>query len=250
MKWIFCAAFCLIFVFSKAQLVNTEKLRKKQKEDGLSGEVRINGSFLKNTVPIYRLSYFGRLELRKGTNRFMLFTNLNFSEADGTNFVNNGYTHLRYNKNLGEAVTLEVFSQAQYNQIQKIRGRFLQGIGPRFRLVENDSTRFFVGVLYMYEHEEISEGAEFNRHHRMSSYLTVGYAFSKIFSVDHITYYQPRIDFLDDYRIVTETILGFKVSKHLSFQASFNLLYDSSPPDSKGVPRSIFSISNGLSYTF
>ncbi|MEM6768170.1 MAG: DUF481 domain-containing protein [Bacteroidota bacterium] len=250
MKWIFCAAFFLSFVLTQAQLVNTEKLRKDKKEDGFSGEVSLNGSFLRNTRSIYRAGSFSRLEYRKAASRLMLFTSFNFSEADKKSLVNNGYLHLRFNRELNDNLTLEAFSQVQYNQIQIIRARMIQGIGPRFKLIQNDTLSMFVGSLYMYEYEEISDDLQLNKHYRLSTYISCGYAFSKTFSLDHITYYQPRPDRFRDYRILTETLLTFTLYQNLSFQFSFNLLFDSKPPDPTSIPESIYSIANGLSYTF
>ena len=44
-------------------------------------------------------------------------------------------------------------------------------------------------------------------------------------------YYQPRIDLLGDYRILTDLGLEVKLSQYLRLVESLNLMYDSAPPD-------------------
>jgi len=166
-------------------------------------------------------------------------------------FVNNGFGHLRYNLKINSVITWEAFLQSQFNKVQEVRFRQLTGTGPRFRVVQKDSIQLFFGLLYMYEYEETSGQVEivYNRDHRLSNYLSLGFQPTAYLSINHISYFQPNLrDFNNDFRISSETTLDVQLSAKLSLRTYFQLVYDEKPPI--GVPRTMYSLTNGLSWRF
>lgn len=269
MKCIFTSITCLFIIFSfsvSAQVVNTEKLRKNLTEKGWAGKIDLNFGLTRNTIKIIRTNPILRFEYYNNKNRIISFSSLNLSRAS-TNFVNDGYTHLRYNYEIIPYFIWEGFAQAQYNEIQLIGYRQLVGTGPRFKLWDNDTTRLYGGLLYMYDYEESrqEEGffQEIQRDHRLSMYLSFGYALSSQFSFEHISYYQPRLFIIGDFRVATETSFNIKLNENLGFSLIFSLWYDGDPPkirEAEPDPMStaevreavnlIYTLSNSLSYNF
>ncbi|RMG20242.1 MAG: DUF481 domain-containing protein [Bacteroidetes bacterium] len=248
MKKIWC--YCLLFICwqAQAQIVNTERLRINSAENGWTGNVDFSLNFTRNTRSITQGGMRSRLEYLWHKQRLMFFNDLSISRADTDNLINKAFQHIRYNYGFSPGLTLEAFGQVQYNQIQKIGFRSLLGGGPRFKLIQNDSTSLFLGSLYMYEYEQLTGREAFTRTHRMSFYLSAAYSVNQIFSLNHITYYQPSISQPADFRLSTESSLNLTLTKRLVFKLIFQLLYDSRQP--AGIPPTTYSLRNTLGITF
>jgi putative salt-induced outer membrane protein YdiY len=257
---------CLPF-FSFSQVINTEKLRQDNIESGWLGDLELNFGLTRNKAGrTVRLGTRGRLEYLYKKQRILLFGGYNltqFLDVDDTeavpkNFANNGFGHIRYNVEASPAVTWEAFVQGQFDEIQEIDRRHLVGTGPRFRLVENDSLQLFFGMLYMYENEasndlirigEAEEEIDVTRnHHRLSTYLSLGWRLNENVVLNHVSYFQPRPDRWDDFRVSTETSLEVDLSRRLRFKTYFQLVYDAQPPTA--VPETMYMLTNGLSFVW
>ena len=250
-----------------AQVLNTEKLRLDPKEKGWMGEFGLNFGLNRNKAgETIRMGSRARLEYLRKKDKFLFFGAYNLSNfkdvyapgATARTFVNNRFGHLRYNREISPLITLEAFSQSQWDEIQEINWRFLSGGGPRFRLADSDTFHLFLGTLYMYEYEESNDlvmvGTEeqelsvTRRHHRLSAYLSAGITIRKTFIINHVTYFQPRFGHWADFRVSSETTLSVVLSSKLRFNTFFQLVYDKRPPI--GVPESMYTLSNGLSVSF
>ena len=120
-------------------------------------------------------------------------------------------------------------------------------MGPRFKFADSKSFRMYWAALYMFEYEkELSD--IFQRDHRLSSYLSFAFQPNKVINLDQSTYYQPRLDKLNDYRFASEVSLGIKITQTLSFNTYFEWTFDSKPPP--GVVQTTYFLSNGLKISF
>ncbi|KGE88666.1 MAG: DUF481 domain-containing protein [Phaeodactylibacter xiamenensis] len=255
--------FILLFMpaFLSAQVVNTEKLRSTN-EDGWLAEAGLDFGLTRNKAG-QTLSLGSRLRLEYDTDksRWMVlgaynltqFRNVEDPGSVPRNFANNAFGHLRYNYLANDWLTWEAFTQFQYDQIQQIDARVLTGTGPRVKLLRTDSSQLFFGLLYMYEHEastdvfEVPEERSVNVYlydHRLSTYLSGGFQVTETFNINHVTYFQPNLADLGDFRISSETSLTFKISEKLAFRTYFQLMYDERPPIP--VPNTMYSLNNGL----
>jgi len=233
----------------EAQVVNTEKKRLRNPNQGLNGSLDLGLALIRNTNDILQFNTRINLNYLRKKHLIMLLGDFGFFRANKSALENRGFGHLRYNYELDRRFILEAFSQNQYNQIQKIGDRSLWGAGPRMRILENDSARFFVGALYMYEYEEVSDSLESrNRDHRMSAYLSAGYTVKKLFSIDNITYFQPMLRDFADFRIASETNFLFHLTTRLSLKISFVLNHDTRPPEE--IENTFYRLTNGLKFKF
>lgn len=238
--------FMLPLVLS-AQVINTENKRLDNK-DGWSGHVDFGFSLTQNTRQILQGSNQVLAQYHKNHNTLLLINDLRLMKLDNSDLLNRGYQHVRFNHELRPYLIPEAFVQAQYDQIWKLDLRFLAGAGPRFKILQTDTTRLFTGVLVMYEFEKVDGGAEYNRDFRLSSYLSGGYNWTKKLGFDHIMYFQPLLTDLADLRISSETNLRVAFTNHLGLKVGFTYNYDARPP--AGLPTRIYTLTNSISYLF
>ena len=244
---IFFVFSCLPFgIFS--QIVNIEDQRQNAPEMGLSGQADFNFNINKNTTVLYQLGNRIQARYREDENLFLFFNEINLVKADGEDFVNGGFQHLRYNKIISEKFRWEAFTQSQYNGVQKIDWRYLLGAGPRFTLLNTDSLAINTGVLTMFEYEQLKEGLGSEATVRLSTYLSFKYDITKNMNLSSTTYYQPKVWNFKDYRISNETTFNIGLTNKLSLKVIYTLVYDSRPAFE--VPETIYNLKNAISYKF
>lgn len=242
----------LIFVLFgfvvEGQVINIEGKRFLNDTNGWVGNADFTFNVIQNTQQVLSFSNTLRIQYQKNKSRFILLNDVNFIKAGNTNFVNTGYQHFRYNYKVNKTLTMEAFTQTQYNPVLKLDFRYLLGAGPRFKLLKKENAKIYFATLYMYEYDDIVNDVVNLYEHRLSSYLTFTFGLFKTVEITSTTFYQPNIENTNDYRIANDTGLELHINKHLNFKSSFNLLYDTYQP--VGIPDLVYSFRNGLSLKF
>ena len=242
------SSFLIVSVSLHAQqIVHIENLRLGAASDTLSGSIDLNANFTQNINDIFNFNTTNNLQFVRGKNSLLLINNINLTVFNGNNIVNDGYSHLRYKRKLNDKLTWESFAQAQYNTIIKVGFRSLTGTGLRWNIYEKDSLRLYFGSLAMTEYEEETTGI-INRALRLSNYLSIGTPLGKNMFLDVITYFQPDVFYIKDFRTSTEASLIIKISEKLSFKGSQSLFYDARPPE--GIRNWFYIFRNGLMFEF
>jgi len=231
------------------QVVNIEKKRKGL-NDGLQGDIDLSISFTKNVSNILQAKNSIKLQYYRGQSLILFLNDISMVKVGGTDYLNEGFQHLRYNYSFNNFnwLTAETFIQYQYNSIRKIQRRFLAGLGPRLSLVDTSRIRLHTGPLIMYENELISGEDSPSQKIRMSVYLAFTFDLSEQLSFSIITYYQPHIIAFNNYRIAMESYLKVKLYQKLSLKIILESSYDSRPPES--IPSMMYSLNTGLNYAF
>lgn len=243
--WFF---FLLLPVSISAQVINIEGKRFLNDTNGWIGNADFSYAIIQNTQQVMSFSNTLRVQYQKNRSRFILLNDINFIKAGKTDFVNAGYQHLRYNYKLRKLVTVEAFTQTQYNPVLKLDFRYLLGLGPRFRLLKQQQARIYAAALYMYEYDNVIGDPLDIHEHRISSYLTFTFSLLKNCELVSTTFYQPKLGDVLDYRIANDSSLEIHINKHLNFKSTFNLLYDTNQP--AGIPELVYNFRNGLSVKF
>ncbi|GAB5539931.1 MAG: hypothetical protein Salg2KO_20340 [Salibacteraceae bacterium] len=232
-----------------AQIVNVESKRPGENaQDGWHGNVNFDLSFQRNTSDILTYGNKSTIQWQKKKHRLLLLTDLSRVQAAGSDFVNQGFWHGRYNYHLDKKkrFSLEVFQQTQFNSVQLIQFRYLTGAGVGWSVVEQDSIKFRLGTIPMYEYEELTTDV-IERNFRQSSYILIFFKI-KALEFQTINYYQPRIDDFSDYRFSSSSSVEFTIRKWLKYNVSFDLLYDSEVPST--IPDLVFTFKNGVGVEF
>lgn len=231
-------------------MINVETLRKKSDSAKWTGSVSLDLSVIKNTNSIFKIANKAHIQYNNKKNLYLFVNDLKFEKLEGESFVNKGTQHFRYNRRITEVVKMETFLQAQYDAISEIDFRGLVGLGPRFKLYSNDTYRFYLGTLVMYEYEKslnISED-RIQKDIRGSAYLSFSMYPTDYLSIISTSYYQPKLDRFKDFRLSTDTSFLFKIFETLAFKTTFTYSYDAFPV--VAIPKTQYELTNGLLYTF
>jgi hypothetical protein len=183
--------FLLVFLFPllvSAQVINIESKRFLNDTNGFVGRADLNFNITQNTQQVTTLGFNIHMQYQHNRHRVLAISDFGFIKAGPTDFVNNGYQHLRYGYKLIDRVTWETFGQAQYNLVLKLDRRYLVGTGPRFKIIKKKNFRLYVAALYMFEHQEQDNETIIQDNNRISSYVTFNIGFNKLdFSNTHST---------------------------------------------------------------
>jgi hypothetical protein len=235
-----------------AQIINVEDRRVK-----LGDSIAFKG-FVDMGFNLYQtdkrlLSGRANIQMEYAYQRHFVLsmTGYNFVQADKTKYLNDGFQHLRYNYELDpEEWVWEAFVQAQYNERTRILFRGLMGTGIRWKLKKYLKQKFYIGVLYMLERNELNKTEVLENNHRLSTYLSFNFKLNSFSKFSSTTYFQPLLNQLYNYRLSSESALVFGLSKKWSFKGTFTMNYDNDPRLPANFPDLTYSWINGLRYDF
>ena len=231
-----------------AQIVNIEAKRINADSAGWYGSLSAGMDINKFDKWIFNLKADANIAYLHKKHSLLFISNARMIKAGNTDFVNSAFQHVRYNYDLHTRITMEAFTQIQYNALLKVKNRALFGAGTRWELAESGKVKMYLGTLGMFEYEEINTTNEIHRDVRLSTYLSTTWFINKMCSFTNTNYYQPKMNDFADFRLSSQSKLRFDFNKKLSFFFMYDGIYDSRPP--AGVLNLVFSLSNGLSYKF
>ncbi len=250
MKHLYFSFIFFLFSFtSSAQLIiNIENSRIHSDTTGWKGNIGTSFSFIKNVQQVLNINAAMHLQYKTQKDLYLVLANYNLLKANSQEFSNNMFYHLRYNRKIGKVLRWEAFTQWQQNSINNIDLRALYGTGPRFKLIESKSLRFYAAALAMYEHERDKNPDVTYDNIRGDAYVSFTYKPNPVFDITATTFYQPLFTAPKDFRILNQVTFSIKATKHLSISTNWDYSYDAFP--ASGAPNINYVISNGINYTF
>jgi Protein of unknown function, DUF481 len=243
----------LTSVYLKSQIVNIEDKRIRLGDSiTFKGFVDLGFNVFKNDKTLMTAKATGQIEKLAFKKHFFLFIGgYNFAKAEGQNFLNDGFLHLRYNYWIQRSLVLEIFTQAQYNERTNILFRGLVGSGLRFKFKSAEKNRFYLGLAYMFEQNQYNRDLiPDQNNHRLSSYFSYNLSLTNNSRFIHTTYFQPLLNNFSNNRVSSDATLLFNFTKHLVFRASFNTSYDNDARLPESIPDLIYTWTNGLRWDF
>jgi putative salt-induced outer membrane protein YdiY len=224
--------------------VNTENLRKRIKVVGYS--VIVEGTLTCDEGNTQGLAVGGGLGGGWAGGRHLVFAyaRADYTRYNGATSVNKTFAHARYNLEVLPWLWGELFAQAQSDAFQRLELRNLFGAGPRARVLhvgkerEGKELDVYLGTAYMLERDAIAPAAgatgpnnqTVQVWHRWSNYATVQWQIDPRAIVATTLYAQPAFDDWGDVRLLSDTLLTFKVSKAVVSGIAASVRYDSEPP--------------------
>jgi len=233
---------------ASAQILNIEQERIKTDTTGWEGSAKISFQFTKTDQEIWTGGAYMHVQYRTKRSLYLSLTEYNLNKCSGSDFVNAGAQHFRYNYKFKDWFIGEMFTQAQFNKILKVKFRWLVGAGPRFKIINTKPFSMYIAALYMYEHEELYGSDIINRTHRLSSYLSSTLKIRDNLCLINASYIQPKITMFSDFRILSQSDLKISITKHFSFLLSYVYTYDAFP--AAGVPKETHYLGNSLAFEF
>ena len=181
-----------------------------------------------------------------------VFGSLQQGRKSGAFFINKGMAHARIIRGLTQHVLVESFVQKQFNESILLNDRNLVGGGVRFASHPKDSKfNLYLGVGAMWEHERVNDKERGNittRIVRSTNYINWTGQLDERITTSATGYYQVYVRRFQDYRVLFQGSITFRLTTKLAFPLRVNFRYDSEPPT--GIRKHDVEIFNGLRYTF
>lgn len=232
-----------------SQIVNAESFRKKTDTTGFAGSVAMNGTYLDNEKVIFTLGFVPHVQYKWKQDLLLMVGDYKITKSNKIAFEDAAFLHFRYNHEYTDLLRWESFTQIQDNKISKLKYRILLGSGIRLKLMGTDLFRLYLGVIPMYEVEQINNLEQtINKYVRVSQYISMTLNISTHTQLYSTSYYQPRIDAFIDYRFFNEQKLSVHLLKNLYLNVSTVYTWDNFPPE--GAPARTFQTKTGLQYKF
>ena len=247
---LFTIACTLVFIVDGfGQIVNIEDRRGTFSDTtGWYENLNLSIGLVKNRESVVSVNGSFQIEVLNNKRIFLSISRFNFVKAGGENFVNQGFQHIRFNRLISKNFDFETFGQIQYNTLVYINLRAIAGGGLKFRLLNRPKQKLNIGVAVMYEYDEESENNTSRGDMRISNYLSLALRISDNARFSCTTYFQPLYNKIADYRLSLDSTLRFKFFTNVDFITVFDFNYDPRVPDN--FPKTIYSLSNGISYSF
>jgi hypothetical protein len=249
MRYLSLVLVLLISTSATAQILNAESLRKVTDTSGYSGSLSASFALKRNVNDFLTIGSDIHLQYKMKDHLILFKNDVAFQKIEGENFDNSLISHIRYNYRFHPRMAWEIFAQGQYNKVNLIDFRGLVGTGPRVKLTTSEKYKFYLGLLAMYEHENVTDGVTpTQKDFRVSSYLSFSLYPSDHVTIISTTYYQPRIDKFHDYRISSQSSLLVDLFRNFALKTSYTFTYDVFP--AIGIPNSQYDFSTGITYSF
>lgn len=168
-------------------------------------------------------------------------------------FSSSGLAHFRQTWEYRPYLSPEWYAQMNYDRSQLLAFRALLGGGARTSFASGDWGEFGAGSALMFEHERLSlpdTAAHPPRTttFRWSNFLTLRVVPTESMVITSTTYAQPEFGDPGDIRVLENLRLASSITETLALTVSFNLRYDSIPPD--GIAVLDTTLRTGVTYTY
>jgi hypothetical protein len=229
---------------SFCQIVNMESQRYHTDTTGWAGSIGGNFALTNYGQKVFDVDANAHVQYKSKKSLYLFLGGYGFLKGDKQAYVDYSFLHLRYNYKLTKIVRLEAFTQWQQNVITKIRFRYLIGAGPRFKLVETQKIKLYMGSLPMYEVEKEINALTHTTNWRCSNYLSLTFIPNKQTELTTTTYYQPVMFDAGDYRLLNQSSCKIKAGKKIAVVIRYNYQYDASP--AAGVSKETYNFGTGV----
>lgn len=233
--------------------VNIEALRRGDTPAGRSGS--FGGDLIVRTgnVDLVQLGFNGRHTVATEDVTTLMVGNGGIGLLGGSRFASSGLFHYRRTYRFNDWISPEWYGQANYDRAQSLRFRMVGGGGIRTAVARGEWGQFGAGTALMLEHEQLAlpdtavHAAE-TTVIRSSTFLTLRLVPGEQIVITSTTYIQPQVTDLGDVRLLESFRLASPISDELSLTVSFDMRFDSDPPD--GIARLDTTLRTGITYTY
>jgi len=246
--------FMILHISHATAQVNTEWMRDENVEKIFTNKFKLDFGYETSKDEIFDIlvTASSNFYIQNNLHAFLVMNYQNgfISNNDRRDIIlNRGFGHLRFTKKIIPNLDIEFFFQAGFNDFILIKDRKLFGSGIRKKLVQKETIKSFLGIGFMQEKEIYDLKQNFEQLLlRQTSYSTILYQISEDIYLNNILYFQPSIKDINDFRLLLENELQFKINKAFRINVNINYRFDNDPHgDSK---KSYFQINNGFEFDF
>ncbi|MBX3044559.1 MAG: DUF481 domain-containing protein [Candidatus Kapabacteria bacterium] len=244
----------LLFSVKSYSQKNTEKFRDF-KADGFYHSINLSANLKMGNEEFYKYQGDYRIDLYQPNFITYLVGNIEYKEGNRSLITNKGFAHWRLILNKDKFAEPEIFSQIEYNDFISLKERFVGGGGLRinpFNKSASDSIHKITvefGIGFMYEYEEVADTAKpLTKYIRSTNFLSLRYTFQDNVNIFSVTYFQPYLGNISDFRLLHESRFSVSINKFLAFFVSGIYRFDNEPPT--GLKKYDFELQNGITINF
>jgi hypothetical protein len=241
MRWFFASVVALAALMparASAQIVNVQPLIGAQQDKAKEGaSLAFEGSadMRRGNTNLLTISGSAVGLYRTGRHLVFLMVRGDYGESNEKAFLSKDLEHARYRVDIVGPLAGEAYVQHDRDGFRRLSLRALGGLGPRVRFQWWKLFSASFGASYMLEHEVIGSGNRLDAGddvlaHRLSTYVVLETIVGEQLSLAVTTYVQPRLDSFRDVRVLCETSLLSKATKHLGLKLTLMSAYDAQPP--------------------
>ena len=254
MKYILKSLIITLIVQISFAQVNTETMRDTNPKKEFRSKAKFDFGYEKSKDEIFDILFTLRSDyyIPENLHSFLIINYENGfkSEQNEKNIImNKGFGHLRITKQIILSLNIEFFSQVGFNDFLSIKERKLYGTGLRTTIIEKNKVKSYIGTGMMKEYEVYDiKYNSIQLLNRLTNYLTINIHFNDDISFINITYYQPSIINRNDFRILVDNEIKYKINNNSSINMTINYRVDNEPHGNFG--KSYFQINNGFELVF
>ena len=181
--------------------------------------------------------------------------------TNGKEIIQNaGFFHLRLRDHDTRIISLETYTQYQWNGAIGMVSRYLSGANVRWRIFQDENNDIFTGFGIMLEREKWdftavepefvssnNQAIEITRP-RLNHYLKLSYKISKNADMVLANFTQATPDDLLNPRISSNLQFNFKISSWFGFSLNYDSLYDFKPV--VPIRNYYYSLTTGFNFNF
>jgi len=154
---------------------------------------------------------------------------IDFIKEGGEDVSNDKFLQLRHTYSLRSWVHTFTFYQLQNSFSLGVKKRELFGLGLRLKLLKKENSSYDIGVGVMSEKEEYNIEMPIAEKMRITSMMIFKKDIS-IIKFKNVTYFQPDIKNVWDFRILNEFDLSFSLKSWLDYEINYIVRYDNEQP--------------------
>ncbi len=250
-RYLLCVILGLIPLFLSSQVINIEDRRVKIGDSiATKGFLDLGLNVVQNDKQLITAVGNGFLEHNHFKHFFLVVWGYNLVKTGDNKLLNDGFGHLRYNYQLHKLVKWELFTQAQYNERTRSLFRGLVGTGLRYRVNVTDKHRFYVGLSYLFEHNQFSDATPRQYDHRLSSYISFNININDKIRFANTSYFQPLLKPRAQGRVSTQGSFICNITKRFAYRSTISLIYDNDARLPVAIPDLIYTWTNGIRWEF
>lgn len=178
-----------------------------------------------------------------------------FSISDGP-FVSTGNAHFRTNFRRKKPLSIEAFTQIQYDAGRNLEVRYLLGTGLKYRIYNKKKFQMYAGTGIMWEKERwkssLAENGNITKELlKSTNYINLKFEINDKVDFNNTIYYQGGYDEEDDVfrnRVSLDLNIKVKLTQGLSFITKFSGQFEDKPIIP--INRYVYSLTNGIEFDF
>ena len=147
----------------------------------------------------------------------------------GEDVSNDKFLQLRHTFSIKKWIHTFTFYQLQNSFSLGVNKRELFGSGLRLKLLKKEEVALDIGLGIMNESEEYNFEIPFAKKIRITSMMIFKKNINSV-EFKNITYYQPNISNVWDFRLLNELDLTFSINEWLDYEVNYIIRYDNEQP--------------------